>query len=107
MAVSVGMPFVINATVPFERIGSVYAAPREIRSTGSSSKIDLLGVAFQNGGASISSPHVLRQAELDPAFHCPLGPCTEKSRFNAPTKKSNQRKTEGHQSALLGHHSFG
>jgi len=39
------------------------------------------GWLFQNGGASISSPTPTRRAEpcteLDPAFHCLLGACTE------------------------------
>lgn len=35
---SVGMSLVINTTFPFERIVSVYAGPKEIKSTGSSSK---------------------------------------------------------------------
>src|SRR6266550_2603872 len=46
-------------------------------------------------------------AELDPAFHCRLGTCTEQWRFTGPTEKSNQRKTECHQSTLLGLHSCG
>jgi hypothetical protein len=36
--VSVGMSLVINTAFPFERIVSVYAGPKEIKSTGSSSK---------------------------------------------------------------------
>jgi len=38
VAVSVGMSLVINTTFPFERIVSVSAGPKEIKSTGSSSK---------------------------------------------------------------------
>jgi hypothetical protein len=116
VVVSVGMSLVINTTFPFDRIASVYAGPKEIKSSGSSSNGSsktglLLGVAFSKRGSFNIVPHAPRRAEacaeLDPAFHCLLGPCTEQWRFNAPTKKSNQRKTEGHQSALLGHHSFG
>ena len=36
--VSVGMSLVINTTFPFERIVCVYAGPKEIKLTGSSSK---------------------------------------------------------------------
>jgi hypothetical protein len=36
--VSVGMSLVINTTLPFERIASVYAGLKEIKSNGSSSK---------------------------------------------------------------------
>src|ERR1700730_14653430 len=98
------MSLVINTTFPFERIVSVYAGPKEIKSTGSSSKSSsktdcCWGVAFSKRAEAC--------AELDPAFHCLLGTCTEQWRFNGPTKKSNQRKTECHQSALLGHHSCG
>ena len=116
MAVSVGMSLVINTTFPFERIVSVYAGPKEIKSTGSSSKSSsktdcCWGWLFQNRGASISSPTPTRRveacADLDPAVHCLLGTCTEQWRFTGPTKKSSQRKTECHQSALLSHHSFG
>ena len=54
MAVSVGMSLVINTTFPFERIVSVSAGPKEIKSTGSSSKSSsktdcCWGWLFQNG----------------------------------------------------------
>src|SRR6267143_4612017 len=111
------MSLVINTTFPFGKTVSVYAGPKEIKPTGSRSKSSRKtdccwgGWLFQNGGASISSPTPTRRAEacaeLNPAFHCLLGTCTEQWRFNGPTKKSNQRKTEGHQSGLLGHRSCG
>ena len=116
MAVSVGMSLVINTTFPFERIVSVHAGPKEIKSTGSSSKSSsktdcCWGWLFQKRGASISSPTPTRRmeacAELDPEFHRLLGTCTEQCRFTGPIKKSNQRKTECHQSALLSYHGFG
>jgi hypothetical protein len=58
--VSVGMSLVMNTTFAFERIASVYAGPKEIKSTGNSSKSSsknrlLRGWLFQNGEASISS----------------------------------------------------
>ena len=51
---SVGMSLVINTTFAFERIASVYAGPKEIKSTGNSSKNSsknrlLRGVSFQDG----------------------------------------------------------
>jgi hypothetical protein len=65
VVVSVGMSLVINTTFPFDRIASVYAGPKEIKSSGSSSKSNrlLLEWLFQNGGASISSPTPTRRAE--------------------------------------------
>src|SRR5580704_14507687 len=103
VAVSVGMSLVINTTFPFERIVSVSAGPKEIKSTGSSSKSRSKtdcrwGAAFSKRGSfPYRPPHPTRRAEacaeLDPTFHCLLGACTEQWRFNGPTKKSNQRRT--------------
>src|SRR6266566_4680637 len=74
------------------------------------------GGLFQKGRASMSPPHAhttggkrggsLRRARSSIPLPS-LGTCTEQWRFTGPTEKSNQRKTECHQSALLGLHSCG
>jgi hypothetical protein len=62
VAASVGMSLVINTTFPFERIVSVYAGPKEIKSTGSSSKSSsktgcCWGVAFSKRASfNVTSP---------------------------------------------------
>lgn len=66
MAVSVGMSLVINTTFPFERIVSVYAGPKQIKSTGSSSKSSSTtdccwGVAFSKRGSFNIVPHAERK----------------------------------------------
>ena len=57
---SVGMSLVISTSFPFERTASVYAGPKEIKSTGSSSKSSSKETVAGGGrlrrGASIWSP---------------------------------------------------
>jgi hypothetical protein len=56
------MSLVINTTFPFDRIASVYAGPKEIKSSGSSSKSSsktdcCWGVAFSKRGSFNIVPH--------------------------------------------------
>jgi len=90
--VSAGMSLVFNAFFHLKESLAFMRVPKEFKWTRSSSK---------------SSSKTDCCWGLGPAFHCLVGTCPEQWRLIWPTKKANRRRTEGHQSALLGLHSCG